>query len=454
MRTVHRGLVAVAAAVAVLPGAVRAHALGGSRFDAPVPLPLLFAGAGVTVGATALWLGRTGRAPSEARLTLGTVPESAVRALAVGARAGFALLVLGAVLHGLVGRGVAAENAATLFVWPVWFRGMALLVLLAGNVWPVLCPWRALYDGLVALEGREIALFDDREWLGVWPAALGFLLVVGVLENLSVVPRSPRLTAGLVAGYTLWMVLGAVCVGPAWFRRADPLGAFYRLLGRVAPVEYERSARGMSLSLRPPWRGCLDPVREGGVVVLIVATVSTVSFDGLTATAPFRTVLYATRDALGTGRLTGVLLYLAGMAAFVAVFVATCRAVERLGGRAGTDPAMVFAPSVLPIAAGYEVAHNYPYVFRSLGRLVGVALEPLRSGLALEPLGWLPLPAFWGSQVLLIVAGHVVAVVAAHVVAHERYGAERATRAHLPLVVLMVGYTVLSLWIVSQPVVA
>ena len=62
---------------------------------------------------------------------------------------------------------------------------------------------------------------------------------------------------------------------------------------------------------------------------------------------------------------------------------------------------------------------------------------------------------FWGSQVALIVVGHVVAVVAAHYVAVERYGSGTAAhRGHLPLVVLMVGYTVLSLWIISQPVVA
>jgi hypothetical protein len=225
------------------------------------------------------------------------------------------------------------------------------------------------------------------------------------------------------------------------------------MLERVAPVSAERDA-GLVVSVRPPWQGCLDPVRENGLVVFVVATVYTVSFDGFTSTSLFQTVLYAARDLLGTGRFTGIIFYLVGLAGFVAAFVAASGAVERLGGREKTGAARAFAPTVLPIAAAYEVSHNYPYVFRSLGRLVGVALEPLRMGVVIEPLGWLPLPAFWGSQILLIVAGHVIAVVAAHYVAVKRYGVERAGRAHLPLVVLMVGYTVLSLWIVSQPVVA
>jgi hypothetical protein len=73
-------------------------------------------------------------------------------------------------------------------------------------------------------------------------------------------------------------------------------------------------------------------------------------------------------------------------------------------------------------------------------------------GATVSLLGWLSVPVFWGSQVLLIVGGHAVAVVAAHRVAVNRYETlTLARRGHLPLVVVMVGYTVLSLWIVSRP---
>jgi ABC-type amino acid transport system permease subunit len=47
----------------------------------------------------------------------------------------------------------------------------------------------------------------------------------------------------------------------------------------------------------------------------------------------------------------------------------------------------------------------------------------------------------------------VIAVVAAHRVALARTEtAGQARRIHVPLVVLMIGYTVLSLWIVSRPI--
>jgi hypothetical protein len=53
---------------------------------------------------------------------------------------------------------------------------------------------------------------------------------------------------------------------------------------------------------------------------------------------------------------------------------------------------------------------------------------------------------------VLIVAGHVIAVVLAHAVALRVFGA-RAVASQLPLMALMVAYTTLSLWILAQPVV-
>jgi len=215
----------------------------------------------------------------------------------------------------------------------------------------------------------------------------------------------------------------------------------------------------VSFEWPPPWRGCLDSVGSVPLVVFLIATVYTVSFDGFTTTRQFQTILFGVRELLGTGAGTSVLLYAVGLVAFVFTFTLGSWVVERLGAATDRDwlaAARWFAPTVLPIAAAYEVAHNYPYVIRNLGQLVVISVGWIRPGIGdLNPLGWLSLPVFWASQVLLIVLGHVIAVVAAHYVAVKRYDSPGAARrGHLPLVVLMVGYTVLSLWIISQPVVS
>jgi hypothetical protein len=459
-------------AAAVGPGVVSAHDVTGSRFTAPLPLELLLAGAGGTVALTALWLAVTDRAPAVTgrgpTVSLSVRTAGLLRILAGGL---FLAGVVTALVAGVAGRQVAADNVATVFVWPVWFRGVALLAVLVGNLWPALSPWRAAYRGLCRLEGDRLAVLGEYPArLGDWPALAGFLLLIGVVENLTVVPRSPALTTVVVAVYALAMVGGAVLFGEEWFRRADPLGLLYRLFGRVAPVEAERSAGGdLTLSLRPPWRGCRAPVAGTAVVAFVVAAVYAVSFDGFTNTRLYQDLLFGTREALGTGPPTSILLYVVGLALFVGVFLATARLGDALGdhppsgervaadgGVAGwRGAAREFAPTVLPIAAAYDVAHNYPYVVRSTARLAELLAADLGLALgALDPLAWLGLPAYWGSQALLIVLGHVFAVVAAHRVAMDRYRSpSSARRGHLPLVVLMVGYTVLSLWIVSRPVV-
>jgi hypothetical protein len=62
--------------------------------------------------------------------------------------------------------------------------------------------------------------------------------------------------------------------------------------------------------------------------------------------------------------------------------------------------------------------------------------------------------AVWYTAVGAIVLGHVLAVYVAHVVALREFPTRRAAlRSQLPMLVLMLGYTVASLWIIAQPIV-
>ena len=69
-------------------------------------------------------------------------------------------------------------------------------------------------------------------------------------------------------------------------------------------------------------------------------------------------------------------------------------------------------------------------------------LSDIRLGLTLE------LATVMGA----IVGGHIAAVVLAHRLALRAQGA-RPILAGLPLVLVMIGYTILSLWIIAQPIV-
>ena len=59
----------------------------------------------------------------------------------------------------------------------------------------------------------------------------------------------------------------------------------------------------------------------------------------------------------------------------------------------------------------------------------------------------------WWSSVIAIIVGHVAAVWIAHVQALRRFGTLRAaTLSQAPMILLMIGYTVASLWILAQPI--
>ena len=455
-------LVSLICFLLLVPGMVSAHEISG-QFEAPLPLPLLFGGAAVTVGVTALLLSFTVHEPGskadiEPRFSISPAVATGLR---VTARGVFLVAFVLALAAGLFGRQVQAENFATIFVWAVWFKGIAILAALIGSPWRVLSPWETLYDVISRLEGRPISVLGNHpSWLGIIPAFVGYLLWIGIVENLTVVPRSPNATVLLLIGYTVVMLSGGLLFGREWFRKADSLAVLYRLFGRVSPVYNTRSeAGGYRIGVRAPWQGCTRPVSGLVLAAFVIATVYTVSFDGFTSTPEYQTFLLRVQAMLDVGPRIAILLYIAGLVGFVVAFIGTVLLTEQLGTASESHwrhAAFTFAPTILPIAVAYEIAHNYPFVLGSAGRLPEVlwSFLDLGHGPTVDLLWWLSVSGFWWSQVVLIVVGHIVAVIAAHYVALARYGeSSTARRAHLPLVVLMVGYTVLSLWIISRPIV-
>ena len=450
------GRAALVGAVALLllggPGVAGAHPRISSKFDTPVPLPLLFGGAGLTVAATAGYLAVADRPVGTDDRPLARVAPGTARTLRSAGRAGFLLIFVAVLLDGTLGRQSQLGNLATVIVWPLWLKGVAVIAVVAGSPWRVLSPWRTLYRGLCRIEGSRVALYDYS--LGAWPALVGVLLL-GFVENLTVVPREPLPTTALLASYSLVMLLGGVVFGPAWFDRADALGVLYGLLGHVRVLDVRRMrSGGYDLRLRPPWRGTLDPVSipEVGVVV---AAVFTVSFDGFRETPEFAAIATVTREAFGPGLATALPLYAAGFGLFLAAFVATTGVTAALLSQSVRATARRLAPTVLPIAAAYELAHNVDYLLLNAGRAAELLAARIGVALAIDPIAWLSLPAYWGIQISLVVLGHVVAVVAAHAALARHGGPTSATgRAHVPLTALMVAFTLVSLWTVSRPVVA
>jgi hypothetical protein len=145
-----------------------------------------------------------------------------------------------------------------------------------------------------------------------------------------------------------------------------------------------------------------------------------------------------------------LLVALAFGAAFAVIVTVTHRLSDPDARRPLAAMAGVYASTLLPIAAGYLVAHYLTLVIQGAVWLPSLVVDPLMS-LAPE-LDWIPTGLVWYLSVAAIVGGHVAGIVLAHRVA-LREAPRRSVLAGLPMVALMIGYTVLSLWIIAQPIV-
>jgi hypothetical protein len=158
-------------------------------------------------------------------------------------------------------------------------------------------------------------------------------------------------------------------------------------------------------------------------------------------------------DALGVAAgvlVAETLTFALVIAAFMAAFGLIVAVARRLAARGVVVSPAAYAATLLPIAAGYLVAHYLTLVIRGVVWLPSLIRDPLMS---LAPdLGWIPAGAIWYLSVAAIVGGHIAGILLAHRLA-VRDAPGQATVAGLPMVALMIGYTVLSLWIIAQPIV-
>jgi hypothetical protein len=201
--------------------------------------------------------------------------------------------------------------------------------------------------------------------------------------------------------------------------------------------------------------------------MFVIFMLSSVTYDGLLATPLWVSVIFSLQSIAGSFGILSSLFYgtlglLIVPLLFFALYAGFVKLCQILGG--GTDfwrLAGAFAYSLVPIALAYQAAHYYTLLLTEGQNIIYLISDPFGWGWNLfgasgyEPnVGIVGAAFVWYSQVALIVGGHVVAVYLAHAIALRTARSPKlALRSQLPMVALMVLYTVTSLWILSQPIV-
>lgn len=506
-------IVSAAALVAVLaaafPLAANAHGFG-ERYDLPLPLSLfVIAGAAAVVLSfvvAAVFL-RAGTAhagyPRYNLLRLAPVRWLASPPITSTLKTLSVALTAYVIVGALIGSERAALNPAPAAIYVAFWVGLSFFTALFGNLWALVNPWKATWGFLerafetVSGGGRLSLHRRYPARIGPWPAVLVFV-GFAILETVAADAAGPRALGWILVLYSLYNFVGMYVYGrEVWLRNAEGFTVVYGFMSRFSVTEvrsptsrcrrcssngrcsagetdcvdcYECYAAASppqrQFNLRPP---CVGLNRLGVVTLTVVFHVilllSTVSFDGLSATPEWLvfTGQFLLQFPLYGGYVANLIGALGLPVVFGLLFALTCAAMAALSGQAEPDTGQLlrrFTFSLLPIALAYHFAHFLGFLLINGQRFIVLASDPFGWGWdlfgtadAIINIGILSPVFIWYFSILAIVVGHIAGVYLAHVQATRTYPTRRgALLSQAPMLVLMVCYTCASLWIISRPI--
>jgi hypothetical protein len=381
------------------------------------------------------------------------------------------------------------------------------------NPWNAVFSWVERLWDFFSHDGRFGLRLAWPDSLGCWPGAY---LFAGFVWAELIWPESdaPSSLAEAILVYSMITWLGMFLFGrKTWLRNGEAFTIVFGFLARfsitgvaVANTDqcgdcrecqchsasdtctdclacFELAPRKhRKLNLRFPAVGLLaeKPISVSSMVFVLIM-LSSVTFDGLLSTPVWaelanwmiysetmRPLLVALQDitgnavaAVGTIALVVFLVIFQLLYLLFSSLMFACTPASARGHVTVFRFARIFVLSLVPIALAYHLAHYLSYL-----AIVGQYIIPLSS----DPFGFgwdlfgtsfyfvdisvVNARMIWYTSVVAIVAGHVVAVWLAHVMALRLFRDRRAALlSQIPMLILMVAYTMLSLWILAQPVV-
>jgi len=427
-----------------LPATVAAHALNPT-YQSRLPLAVYVVGAATTVALSFVFvIVRDVRAAPPVLDAPGSLPPSWLRIglWAVGL-VGWAWIIA----QGIAG-GASDGDVATLFLWVYGWVGLAIVCAVIGPAWHFLDPFSTLHDlGAAVLRRANVRGWAPAEYptrLGRWPATIGFAAFVW-LEL--VLQAGPSTLFVVLVGYTAFTLAMMAQFGrDEWRSQGETFTVWFRLLGRLAWFRLvDEDGRVVR---RTFGSGLLEPGWSAADVTIVALGVSSIIFDGLSQTQTFFDLF----GAPGIAERTVILFAFLGLVVLLAFGVARTVGLGAIGA------------GLLPIAVGYLIAHYLTYVLIDGQRILIAISDPFQKGWNLfgtafhQPTGdWLPPGIIWTVQLAAVVGGHMLGAWGGHVVAAADapagISAGALRRRQVPLAVVMVSLTTLTLWSLGQAIV-
>ena len=422
-----------------------AHGLGGQK-DLPIPLSLAVAGSVAALVVSFTVLAVAWRSPRYATATGRALPGLDRVVVSRPFRA--TLQVLGLLAAAYV--AMVATLGQDLLTNPVfgivliwWWVGIVPASLLLGPVWRAISPHRTLVTGLARALGvdpaRGVATYPER--LGYWPAALGLLAFVWfeLVYPFATELGPMRFWLALYVGA---MLIGGAVFGTDFFARADPLEVYSSLLARLSVWSTDDGG----LRVTSPLANLDRTVPRPGLVAVVAVLFGSTAYDSYRESTAWvqrvqswdvPTTVVANLALVGTIVLVGVL------------FAGACMLTPVREGTPRTALPAAFAHAIVPIVAGYIIAHYATYLLERGQQTLMQLSDPFSTGqdwFGTAGLGvdyWLSShpTALATLKVLAVVVGHVVGVVASHERAVGLLPRRHQLTGQLALLAVMVAFT-------------
>lgn len=359
----------------------------------------------------------------------------------------FGLAVFGyAVMVAVFGEDRVTNPFFGMFYVFLWV-GPVFASALFGPFWRAISPFRTINAALAKLTAGdpERGVFSYPARWGHWPAALGLFAFVWM--ELAAPNNSELGPVRLwFACYSAAMLLGGVFFGNTFYEHADPFEVYSTLIGRLS---FWTRREGLLCLANPLASLARTPARAGLTAVVAVLLGST-AFDSFKG-SPFW-LSWAQGQSIPALDTWVLIAFCTTVGLMIAAASMATRAIDGIPRASLPDR---FAHSVVPIVLGYIIAH-YLTFFVHVGQATLISMsDPFGTGA-----NWFGTANwrvnYWLAyhpqlvaviKVAAVVTGHVFGVIAAHDRALELLPAKHQIRGQLPMLVVMVCFTVGGLYL-------
>ncbi len=407
-----------------LPALVSAHGVG-QVYTLPIPLKYYLSAAGLAVAFSFFLFAIFTNNQKEYLVKEKVFHLSWVRIFVNLCRIAILLFIGLAIILGIF----TNSNFTPVFFWVYFLIGFGVLSVMVGNLWYKINPWKTLYNLLISAKDQK-ASKTISPWVGV-------SLLVGVfwLELASGVSFKPQIIGFVLLLYTFANLILAR-VYSNWFTEGEVFAVYFGYIGKLAYLNIGQDSKSIIYSpLRLRLQQTVGSWPNLALACLLLAGTSYDSFKETVIWFNWLKYLHFSVVYLRIPNTIG--LFLSPLPFLILYLIAVWIMTKLVGNKQDwKQSSKLFVFSLIPIAFGYTLAHNFSLAIITATKII------------------LSAKVIWFIEIGFVVIAHILGTWYAHVLAMNNFpDTKTVLKSQYPMLVLMVCFTVLTLWLLSQPLV-